>query len=212
MDGEYARAWLGVWGAGIAFAALHSLLAADIVKRRAYARGISPQRYRLAYTAIAVITSLIWLAAVAHAPNPPVWRLPGAWAWAGWAVQIVGIGVFIAALRAIDGRAFLGLSAGDPDAFVVRGIYRWMRHPMYTGAMLYLWARPQMGARDLALAAFASLYFWLGALHEERRMLAAHPDYRRYRAEVPMFVPSVRLLGRLLRERLAIVRDDPKQQ
>ena len=107
-------------------------------------------------------------------------------------IQIAGAGVALAAFHPIDTLAFLGLrrSARDSDPSIVQGIYRHLRHPMYSGAMLILLAMPQQTWNGLHLALAICAYFIIGARFEERRMLAAHPEYADYRDTVPAFVPS----------------------
>ena len=62
---------------------------------------------------------------------------------------------------------------------------------MYTGAMLILLAMPQQTWNGLNLALAICTYFIIGARLEERRMLAAHPEYAAYRDTVPAFIPAL---------------------
>ena len=76
---------------------------------------------------------------------------------------------------------------GEP--FSEKGIYRHLRHPMYAGVMLVLLASPQQSVNSLSLTLAVCLYFIVGCRFEERRMLAAHPQYADYCRRTPRFVP-----------------------
>ena len=97
------------------------------------------------------------------------------------------------AAQAFDMRIFLGLAsmpaAGEP--FLERGIYRHLRHPMYTGVLLVLLASPAQSVNSLSLTAAVALYFIVGAGLEERRLAADHPEYADYRRRVPAFWPRL---------------------
>jgi len=73
----------------------------------------------------------------------------------------------------------------------VRGIYKYIRHPMYAGAILFLFAKPEMSVNSFHVALAVSLYFIIGSRLEEKRMLVEHPDYAGYQQQVGAFVPKL---------------------
>ncbi len=69
------------------------------------------------------------------------------------------------------------------------GAYAVVRHPLYAGWLLCFWATPSMSAAHLLFAVLTTLYVLLAIRLEERDLLAAHPEYRRYRQQVPKLLP-----------------------
>lgn len=183
----YALAWLS-------FGAVHSMLAAAPGRERLihlFGRG-----HRLAYNAIAVVhialvVAVGWLALGDRAAFP----LPEPLVWAMTAMSIVGVVAFLIFLRGYDSGRLLGMAQwrgrGEDDDEPLRldGAHRWVRHPLYLAAFLILWGR----ATDpfgLATAAWASAYLVIGALFEERKLVARYgAAYAEYRRRVPMFIP-----------------------
>jgi methanethiol S-methyltransferase len=69
-------------------------------------------------------------------------------------------------------------------------LYRYVRHPLYVGLLLSLWAVPVMTAGRLLLAIGLSAYILVGIAFEERDLLAQFGErYQRYREEVGMLLP-----------------------
>lgn len=74
--------------------------------------------------------------------------------------------------------------------FQVRSLYQYVRHPLYLGFLIAFWSTPHMTVGHLLFAGGASGYIVIGALLEERDLLARFGErYRRYRARVPMLLP-----------------------
>jgi methanethiol S-methyltransferase len=86
-----------------------------------------------------------------------------------------------------------------PAPFVVRSLYRLVRHPIYVGWLLLFWCTPQMTWGHLLFATGMSIYTVVGIRYEERDLVASHgPDYTAYREAVPALVPGMRSLRRFL--------------
>lgn len=188
----YALAW-------ISFGAGHSLLAHLPV--RAWMQRRVGAAERLAYNLIALVHIAavlglgLWLLGDAPEFARPAWL-----AWGQGALAAAGTGVLLLALRDYDLGRFGGLTqlhtgAESLDApaaaepLVTSGLHRYIRHPLYSGAMALLWglATSPFG---LATAVWASLYFLIGARFEDRKLLRLHGDaYATYRRRVPAFVP-----------------------
>lgn len=77
-----------------------------------------------------------------------------------------------------------------PIPFKTPFLYRHMRHPLYTGMMIGLWATPIMTVSHLFFALVCTAYIAFGTRLEERDLDHALPGYSQYRKQVPMYLPS----------------------
>lgn len=182
----------------LAYAALHSLLAALPVKAWATRRwpGFAPW-YRLAYNLFAAIALLPLLWAIYAMPGAPLWRWAGPWAWLANGLALAALAGFWLSTRGYDMDEFLGLKplreqrrdAVEHDGLYLSPIHRHVRHPWYSFALLLIWTR-DMNAPFLLSAIAMTLYFIIGARLEERKLVAHFGDaYRAYCRRVPGLVP-----------------------
>ncbi len=187
-----------IWAAGLLFGLSHSLLATQTFRQYAPRLGLTPTSYRLYYSLLATLLTALWLWMVHTLPDAPLYALEGSAAIPLFAMQAIGIGIILLSFRAFDAAIFLGLkdmpATGEP--FVEQGIYRYLRHPMYTGFMLLLLASPVHSMNSLHLSLAISVYFIIGSLFEEHRMQLLHPGYNEYRRCVPAFLPHIPLFRR----------------
>jgi methanethiol S-methyltransferase len=73
---------------------------------------------------------------------------------------------------------------------VTRGLYRVVRHPLYTFSLLFLWLSPSVSQNSLTLYIGATLYFIIGAYFEERKLLRDFGEaYAEYKRKTPMLIP-----------------------
>jgi len=182
----------------VAYSVLHSVLAGHRFKAWAQARmGTTAYEryYRLLFNLIGVLTLLPILWLVVALPDWPLYSIPNPWRWLSYLGQLAGLVLLAASLRVTGALDFLGLQqladeGGAAPELHIRGPYAWMRHPLYTGSMLVLWLFPVMTLNRLALVVSISLYFWLGAYYEERKLEAWFgATYAAYKARTPMFIP-----------------------
>lgn len=110
-----------------------------------------------------------------------------AFALFGWGVfalhsfDILGVGPIRARLRG---------TPHQPGPFVVRGPYRWVRHPLYSAILVLFWVNPAMTSDRLLFNVLWTAWIVLGTVLEERDLVREFGDvYRRYKRKVPMLVP-----------------------
>ena len=77
----------------------------------------------------------------------------------------------------------------SPD-FVVRGPYRWVRHPLYFFVLVLIWSAPDVHSDRLLFNVLWTLWIVLGAFLEEKDLVTELGEkYRRYQKKVPMLFP-----------------------
>jgi protein-S-isoprenylcysteine O-methyltransferase Ste14 len=186
----------------LAFALVHSLLARRAVKAR-LAAIFPPTLERCLYSLIAGLQ--MGLICWGWQPLPlPVWQVP---AGAGgsalglglWLLQGAGWGIVIAALATIGSTHLFGLQQARAAArgvpyvappFEVRGLYRRVRHPVYTGTLVAIWATPSMSQGRLLLVGVLTIYLFIGLAYEERDLERDFGEaYREHKRRVPSLLP-----------------------
>ncbi len=188
------------------FGFVHSLMAAQPVKRRAqvlFGQRTYEGFYRLIYTLISLITFApigLWMM---WRPGPTLWRADGVLVWALNGARVLSLVALYMAGRSFDLWRFVGVRqvqayfGGEPlplppEPFVQRGMYGLVRHPIYLFSAIYLWAQPTMHAASFALALGSTAYFLIGGwLEEERMARELGPLYAEYRQRVPFIIPFV---------------------
>jgi methanethiol S-methyltransferase len=166
-----------------AFALHHSLLARDGVK--AWLTQALPVRllrsvYVWTASLLFAATMLYWQA-IGHV----AYRAPGWLALLLYAVQGAGLALIVSAARSIDSLELAGIHSTTTDRLVVRGPYRLVRHPLYLGWILLVWAAPLMTGDRLLFAVLSSAYLLIAMPWEEASMVRTlGDDYERYRSIV----------------------------
>jgi protein-S-isoprenylcysteine O-methyltransferase Ste14 len=113
------------------------------------------------------------------------------------ACQALAAIALLTALRQTGITYFLGLEqtkrASASGELVTNGFYCHIRNPLFFFAALFLWLTPIMTQNLLTFNILATVYFYIGALHEERSLMAEFgPEYEAYKKRVPMFLPRLK--------------------
>lgn len=192
--------WISL--ATILYSVVHSLLATLTAKARARESfGPAVERwYRFGYNVFAGISFLPILALVALLPDQHLYSIPSPWIVITSVGQLVGVIIVILGVLQADAWTFLGirqlLNRPAKDAqpeLIVHGLYRWMRHPLYTGGLIVLWLMPRMSINTLSLILILSIYLVVGAIFEEKRLLHEYGEaYAEYQQQVPMLIPELK--------------------
>ena len=182
----------------LAYFALHSTLASLAAKSRVAANwpNLMPY-YRLTFNVLAslLILPILWL--TYRNPEPVLWRWQGIAAWLANGLALAALLGFWLSLKSYDMQEFLGLrqlrlhvrKVEDQEHFHLSPFHRFVRHPWYFFGLVLIWTR-DMGATTLLSSVFITVYFAVGSLLEERKLLVYHGDtYRRYMARVPGLIP-----------------------
>lgn len=74
--------------------------------------------------------------------------------------------------------------------FKVISFYKYVRHPLYFGMLLGMWATPIMSVTHLLLAIAITVYVVIGTLFEEKDLVRDFGNtYKAYQAKKPMLIP-----------------------
>ena len=132
-----------------------------------------------------------------------VWHVEAAMGqWALWGLFGLGWALVLLATFMISHAHLFGLkqvyehARGEelsaPD-FQIRGLYRYVRHPLNLGFIIAFWATPHMTVGHLIFAVATTGYILIATVLEERDLVGAFGEkYRRYQKRVPMIMPRAK--------------------
>ncbi|MBX9649730.1 MAG: isoprenylcysteine carboxylmethyltransferase family protein [Xanthobacteraceae bacterium] len=180
------------------FATQHSVMARQGFKRW-WTRIVPPSVERSTYVLFTsfVLLILYWQ----WRPIPaPVWTVQDPIAagvidgifWLGWVVLVASTFMLshfeLFGLSQVFARLF-GKQLSDAK-FRTPLLYRHVRHPIYLGVLLAVWATPAMTAGHLLFALVITGYILIGIQLEEHDLIQQFGDrYRHYRQHAAMLVP-----------------------
>lgn len=179
-----------------AFAGHHSVFARERVKRFV-TRSIPSSLERSVYVWIA--SALFVMVCVAWRPIPggELYELMGWAAWLMRGTQLFGFLIIARSAGVLDVLELAGIRQARSEARAsdlrIAGPYRWIRHPLYLGWILFVCGAPQMSGDRLAFASISSAYLLIAIPWEERSLAASLGEaYREYRQKVKWrLVPHV---------------------
>ena len=185
---------------------VHSLLASLKAKElaRQFFGPAADRFYRLAYNLFAGVSFLAVLAAAALLPGRELYRVPLPWSLLMLAGQFLALLALLIGFRQSRPMEFLGLqqalsSEETPGGLTISGLYRYVRHPLYTAGLALLWLTPWMTTHILAINIGATIYIVIGAYFEERKLRREFgQEYADYAAVTPMFIPFLSELQKVL--------------
>lgn len=177
------------WNAALfaVFAAHHSLMARSGAKRRL--RRLVPDAFeRTTYVWAASILLIVVTMAWQRVPGV-AYRVPAPFSWAVGALQALGVVLTVAAVRVLSATDLAGIrqAYGRPATTDVRVVwpYTLVRHPIYLGWALTVFATPVLTVDRLWWAILSTGYLVIAMPWEERSLAAAAgPAYQAYCRQV----------------------------
>lgn len=178
---------------------VHSILASDAAKAWFNFRlGEGVKRfYRFGYNVFSVVSFLPVLWLMGTLPDRVLYRIPAPWLYLTLSVQFLAAILEMIGILHTDTLSFIGLrqlfeGKERSSPLVLRGLYRWVRHPLYTAGLVLIWLMPVMTVNLLVVCAAATFYIIVGAYFEERKLLRAYgASYAAYQLVTPMLVPGL---------------------
>ncbi len=181
---------LAIWGV------VHSFLASHMAKDLFRLKIGSMDFYRLAYNIFAAISFLPILYLMATLPNQLVYEVPSPWNLVMFGGQLISVILLGIAFLQTDSLSFVGLrqlfEKEQSGALVVHGLYKLVRHPLYTFSLLFLWLTPSVSQNSLTVYIGSTLYILIGVFFEERKLLREFGEaYAGYKNKTPMLIPGL---------------------
>jgi protein-S-isoprenylcysteine O-methyltransferase Ste14 len=181
----------------IAFFLQHSGMVRKSFRQR-LARSL-PAEYEGAVYAIASGIALLVLMVLWQKAAPTLTAPRGVFRWLFYIAYLLSFAGFIWGARALGAfdpyglRPILGRLRGKKPrrmSFVVKGPYRWVRHPLYLLMILMIWSCPDLTADRLLFNGLWTVWIVIGSILEERDLVFEFGDvYREYQRRVPMLIP-----------------------
>lgn len=184
----------------VLFGLQHSIMARPAFKR-AWTKVIPTAIERSIYC-LATAVVLFALFAFWHPIEGTIWSVENEigrtilWALFGLGWVIVFISTWLLNHFELFGlqQAWLNMRGKEPPEGTMRTplFYKVVRHPIYSGFFLALWATPEMSAGHLLLAIGMTVYIMVGISHEERDLVDVFgEEYVAYSRSVGAFIPGV---------------------
>jgi protein-S-isoprenylcysteine O-methyltransferase Ste14 len=189
---------------------IHSFLASPRIKElfQGWLGKDLARYYRLVYNFLAGLSFLPVLVIAAVTPDRKLYSVPLPWS----ALMVIGECLAVVALlmgfRQTDTWEFIGLrqlkgtaESRFPDGpvetvqgnLVTSGLYRYVRHPLYSAGLAFIWLLPHMTVNVLAINIALTVYLVVGTYIEERKLRHEFGrDYTEYAAVTPMFIPFLK--------------------
>jgi protein-S-isoprenylcysteine O-methyltransferase Ste14 len=187
--------------ATFAWGVVHSLLASLSVKqlaRRMFGSGVD-RWYRIIYNLIAIATSLLIFILPLTLPDRLIYIISFPWVLITLFIQVASLILLLIGLYQTGAGTFFGISQlfGKsasllPGVLITNGLYRYVRHPLYTAGLLFIWLSPILTVNLIGFFFAITVYVIIGALLEERRLLQEHGEkYRQYLKVTPFLIPRL---------------------
>jgi protein-S-isoprenylcysteine O-methyltransferase Ste14 len=189
------------------YGAVHSLLASNLAKQMAakrFGQDVYQRYYRLFFSAVGGLTFLPVLALTSLLPDQTLYTIPSPWIYLTLGIQGLAVIGLVIGVMQTGASKFLGIqqwlsydpqrTTPLPEKLVLTGLYRWVRHPLYTCTYLFLWLTPVMTWNLLALNLGVTIYMYIGTFFEEHKLVEQFgKDYEEYRAQTPRIIPGLKL-------------------
>lgn len=187
---------IALWGI------FHTLLASTGIKdlfRRAFGDGFM-RFYRLFYNVYAVVSILPILYLMIVLPDRMLYQVPAPFDFLMRVGQGASIFLLFVAVFQTDLLSFAGLrqlfEEEKAGPLITGGLYRYVRHPLYTFSLLPLWLSPRMSLNFFIVYLALTLYVLVGIVFEERKLIRQFgEEYINYRSATPMLIPGRKLIG-----------------
>ena len=109
------------------------------------------------------------------------------------AAQAIAVALSVWARRSFPKSVFRVSAAPGASSIIRRGPYRFIRHPMYSAALLFIWAAvlSHVSLWTLTLGVTVTLVVSVRLIAEERLLRARYADYGAYARSTKALIPFI---------------------
>ncbi len=113
--------------------------------------------------------------------------------WIGVALLVLGTFITLIAVLQLNVHLSPFPSPLPGSKLIVNGIYKSIRHPIYTGILMAFFGLAIIAdsGYKLMIAAILFLLFYLKSNYEEKRLIEIFPDYSDYKKRSGRFFPKI---------------------
>ncbi len=197
VQGSLIEAFLVDFSLVLLFGLSHSVMARPAFKER-LTKIIPRAAERSTFVLVAniVLAILYWLW---RPINSVIWNFPPPVSWLLFCVSMIGWAIVFWSTFLIDHFDLFGMRQVwlnfhgleySARPFVVRGLYKFVRHPLMLGFLIAFWFTPTMTLGHILFAITMTVYIVIGVYYEERDLAKVLGEgYLRYKQETSMIFP-----------------------
>ncbi|MEW6405766.1 MAG: DUF1295 domain-containing protein, partial [Chloroflexota bacterium] len=163
----YLTSSIALWG--IVHSILASLSAKELFRKTFGGRIMG--LYRLGFNIFSVLSFLPIVYLIVTLSDQPLYSVPAPWSYLMLAGQGLSALLLLVGILQTDTLSFMGLSQlweseEKPSKLVTSGLYRYVRHPLYTFGLLFIWLSPSVSVNSFIVYVAATIYTIVGAYFE----------------------------------------------
>lgn len=150
----------------------------------------SPHRRYIGWIFVAI--QVVLLVALIALPTQDDWSVERWLSGIAWAIGLAGGVILLVAARGLGSALTPTPMPTERGRLTTTGLYRLVRHPIYTGVLMIVAGVVIRSANTLALILGLIIlgFFMVKARWEEGQLREHYPEYDAYAKAVPRFVPS----------------------
>lgn len=143
----------------------------------------------ISFTAIQFLVLLLFIVS----PNFYTLNLPDFLFWCGIVIALLGFILFFVAVLTLGKSLSLYPTPSPKSELIIHGVYKYIRHPIYTGLLFFLLGLSIVlaGISKFILFVIALILFSKKADYEEKRLVLKFKNYEKYKAKTGKFLPKI---------------------
>lgn len=121
----------------------------------------------------------------------PPFSLPLWIQWISLVLAVIGCSIVVLAILQLRNSLTAFPTPKDGSVLITNGLYKWVRHPIYTGILLsvYGYALYSTSSSRLIISLVLTALFFIKTEYEERQLKKKYPLYTEYAERTGRFFP-----------------------